>query len=329
MLEAFSARHLDSELGATSFLQLSAWRRSGAYRVMIETRGGRTGSVIYKDAVFDTRDMPAVANLGARPGISEYLVYRDAREGLRRHLPEVFHCEEIVPFAHYRYLLEDLRPTHRDTFAPADTVDAARALPSLHDALLESMSDAWRANMPHYDAAFSAELQEYARTSLEAFHRTEGDRLVNRVLDLWPAITALHGRAEFHTGELRPIHGDFSRANTMVDTSKPGPHKAIDWDWAGLGKRHTDLATLVGPTGRKIEDAALAAFASQDPALSPEAHRRLYLWCKLERSLLDASFLGNQYVEADFEQRMNIPRRVHVQMRRALDTYHDLAEATR
>jgi thiamine kinase-like enzyme len=81
----------------------------------------------------------------------------------------------------------------------------------------------------------------------------------------------------------------------MVSDAWPNTQlKVVDWEWAGVGLPHADLAALVKSVRREAHPALLQVFAEKDRGLEAEQHWRLFHWCQLERRLLNATFLAKQ-----------------------------------
>jgi aminoglycoside phosphotransferase (APT) family kinase protein len=125
----------------------------------------------------------------------------------------------------------------------------------------------------------------------------------------------VHGRDEFYQHGLHgPIHGDYNRSNVHLHARDAAETKVVDWEWAGIGVPHADLAALLKLVDPEHERAVLDVFMSGNPVLDAETHWRTFRWCQLERRLMDAGFLARQ--------QMASPRRV-----RWLEAYIDRAAA--
>jgi hypothetical protein len=90
--------------------------------------------------------------------------------------------------------------------------------------------------------------------------------------------------------------------------------RVVHWEWLGLGLPHQDLAALLKQTPPLLEERAIAAYAERDGSRTAEEHRELYRWCKLERALLDASFLAIQAMQGGRQGRS----RLRAPIRRAM-----------
>jgi thiamine kinase-like enzyme len=172
-------------------------------------------------------------------------------------------------------------------------------LSSLHATMQEWMRTLGENRLLRFGSAFSAGLVEYARMNLERYARVSASPMVTKVCDEWTAVIDVYQRPEFRAREhLRPIHGDYSPANIYLSRHNPARLKILDWEWAGIGVPHADLAALLKRTSPEIEQQALARYSERDRTFSPEEHRRIYEWCQLERGLLDAAYLAKQHLDA-------------------------------
>ena len=57
------------------YAHLSGWKESGSYRLYLKTDRGRNWTLIYKNAVYEQDQIPALATLPLKPGSAEYVVY--------------------------------------------------------------------------------------------------------------------------------------------------------------------------------------------------------------------------------------------------------------
>jgi thiamine kinase-like enzyme len=72
----------------------------------------------------------------------------------------------------------------------------------------------------------------------------------------------------------------------------------VDWEWAGVGLPHADIAALVKSVRQEDHLALLQAFVEEDRRVDAERHWRLFHWGQLERRLLDAAFLAKLEMES-------------------------------
>lgn len=323
LLEGIFEEATGAKVGAVSHLQISGWRKpsSGTFRVFVNATDGNKWSVIFKNAVLTSDETPGISGLPADPGLPEYLIYRQGSEYLRAYLPLPFVAREIEPKVHYQYLLEDLQSSgYHSAFADADVIWAASALPDL-----QKRMETWVSHdddsLIRYDAAFSADLRRMTRRSFERYTDAVSDRSVADVLENWESIARVHSEAIQHEQTLEvPIHGDANRANLLVHDDHDLALKLVDWEWAGIGLPHSDLASLLKGKQDDVTEKGIRAFAGGYPQLSLADHRRLHDWARIETRFFDASYMINQYLESPDTSRMDLPRYIHVSARDILKT---------
>jgi hypothetical protein len=315
LLEGIFEEATGAKMGAVSHLQISGWRKpsSGTFRVFVDTTDGGKWSVIFKNAVLTSDETPGISGLPAKPGMPEYLIYRRGSEYLRPYLPLPFVVREIEPKVHYQYLLEDLQSSgFHSAFADADVIRAATALPDLHKHM-ETWVSHDDDSLIRYGAAFSADLRRMTRRSFERYTDAVPDRSVVDVLENWESIAQVHSEAIQHEQTLEvPIHGDANRANLLVHDDHDLPLKLVDWEWAGVGLPHSDLASLLKGKRDGVTEEGVRAFAAGYPQLSLADHRRLHYWARIETRFFDASYMINQYLASPDTSRMDLPRYIHV-----------------
>jgi hypothetical protein len=324
-LNELCVHHLGEPIKHVSHVHLSGWKPSGSYRLLLQTERGCHWRLVYRNAIYHPDHIPALAGLPIIPGHGEYLVYSNARGALAKYLPAVHWCSEVVPGEHYQYLLEDLGDEYRKANTPEAILRAGAELHAVHRAMEEWSASVDHSRLLRYDDEFSTALREYARTNLEVYVRKTPSEGVAEVLELWPRIAEVHGRREFRDlRTIRPIHGDFNTSNILIHREYPDRIKLIDWEWAGHGTAHADLASLLKRATPAVEEHALATFFRQCNRLSLHEHRRLYEWCQLERGLTDAAFLAVQHIECSGPTRLNIPGYIERSLRRLLRAHQAL-----
>ncbi len=305
-----------------SYLHLSTWKLSGTYRLFLRTKRGRRWKLIYKNAVYSPRHFPGLVGFPARLGPPEYLVYSSAQGALARYLPVIYRCLELVPGGHYQYLLEDISEEYDPASEPEAILRGAAELPVLHRALGEWAVSIDQNRLVRYDSAFLAAFQDYASKNLERYAQETGDETVAEVCAIWPQISRLYGAKEFQeVGSARPIHGDFAPSNILIHRKHPGQIKLVDWEWAGLGVPHLDLAELLKRAKPEAEEQALQLFAKQHNHLSLHQHRRLYEWCKLVLGVRDAAYGAAQQMGSAGATGIDLHRGIVAGARLALRAY--------
>lgn len=299
ILEELTEKHFAARLVGVSYVHLSTWKDSGAFRLKLKLNNGRIWPLIYKNAIYDESQIPALADFPVFPGGPEFLVYSAADKGLRDFLPFVYYSRELVPGKHYVYLLQDMDQNYLQLAQDQnDFIFAVRELISLHQAMKSWMAKIDSSRLLRFDRQYSHALRKYAKRNLELYALRMGDEEVLKVLDLWPQISDLHDRDEFYDPRAYGmIHGDFHANNIYFDKRVPRGIRVIDWEWSGIGKIHADLASLLKRASPELEKKAFDIYTSLMPDFSAQTHMRYYEWCHLERGL-QAAFLAQQQVES-------------------------------
>jgi hypothetical protein len=323
--------HVDS----VSHQHLSGWKKSGAYRLLINSTSGNRISLIFKEAFYGENVIPALADLPVRPGPSEYAVFSQANGALAPFLPKVFHAEECVAGTHYRYLIEDLAENYHSAAGDRAALQAVNILPSLHTALNEWAQSADTHNFIAYGKAYSTALQHYALPKLTAYQQEMPNPNLQKVLDNWPKISALHLQPEFfspHT--ICAIHGDSNFTNIYIHNEDPSNIKVVDWEWAGFHNNpFADLVSLLKGTSLLVERKGVASFIStlmdqNQPVgsnMTGKQYNRMYHWSKLERGILDSAFLAAQVMYTDHKGKFNMVNAVNSSLHRILTSYQQLS----
>jgi hypothetical protein len=317
-LNQLCLKHQDQPLTRASYAHISGWKSSGAFLLWLHLHNGAEWRVVYKNAVYTPDDIPAVIGLPVRPGPPEYTVYSQGSNGLADYLPAVYLSEEVTPGKHYHYVMEDISANYRPlTYKSAQIMDVAANLSSLHEIMKKWAHSIEEHHLLRFGETFSMGLVEYARTNLERYARVVASPMVLKVNQEWmPVIDAYLRHRVFAQRTLGPVHGDFSPANIYLSREEPSRLKILDWEWAGVGVPHADLAALLKRADPKIEQRALARYVEHDRTLSPDQHRQVYEWCQLERGLLDAAYLAKQYLDAPVTTG-SIPRYIERSLQRS------------
>jgi hypothetical protein len=324
-LTGFCVEHYGEPLRKVSYVHISGWKSAGSHVLLLKTRSGREHRLIYKNAVYNLDHIPSLDGLPIKPGPPEYKLLSSADNELAEYLPVVFYAHEVIPERHYQYLMEDLNIDYRMAHSEEDTLKLTPELSKIHRTMYEWRSSIDQNHLLHYGHAFSLNLQEYAISRFEQYSRQVPESIAVEVCQLWPEISAVHGRREFHELlDITPIHGDFNHSNVYIHRRDPKRIKLVDWEWAGYGLPHADLASLLKGALAAVEAQALRVFASQDNRLSYDQHKRLYLWCQMERGILDASFLAVHQMTSKKTSRFNIPEAIEYSLLQVLRSYHEL-----
>jgi hypothetical protein len=297
ILDAVCREQGRGALKRCAHLHLSSWKSRGTYRLELCTEAGTSWRLIFKDECYQPELIPALEGLPVSPGPPEAVLYRQRNAVLSPFLPQLHWFSEVEPGRHFQYLLEDLAQTH--AILPPDEVAplkrATRGLLQIHQALRETLAAKAPDGLLRYDRRYSERLLDYALRNLTDYAARTGDGAVAAVTGRWHELVAAHQRDEFYDDELRvPIHGDYNTSNIHAHRDDGSRLKVVDWEWAGVGLPHADLAALIKYVRPQDQPVLLQVFLEEDRRLDLEQHRRLFHWCLLERRLLDGAFLARQ-----------------------------------
>jgi thiamine kinase-like enzyme len=216
-----------------------------------------------------------------------------------------------------------------------DVLHLSSLFPKLHLALCDWMGSADKTHLIEYGLDFSHALEVYALQNFEALAQaTDTPPTLKQVLDHWKKVSEVHTRREFF--EMQPailIHGDTNYTNIHIHKTDPQRFKVVDWEWAGFAPVFADLVSLMKGSPEKVEGTAiqnyLSANGGNDTIINPRRsfheNQRLYTWCKLERGMLDASFLAAQFLNSEHKANFNLNKAVTVALDRVLATTQQLS----
>ena len=314
---------------STAYRHLSGWKQLGAYQVELRLGGDECWTLVYKDSYYGPSQIPALKGFPARVGPPEYSVFKQASGGLCRFLPEVYSAEELEPGSHYRYLMKDLSEDYALKIGEPGMQVMVQRLPEFHAALAE-----WGQGQPlpefiRYDSTFYADFGDYITGAFERYLRVHESDAVRRFLATWPKIERMHRDPGFVLLDgLQPIHGDLNLRNVLFHIRQTDQVKLLDWEWAGWGQPHADLASITKHLSEAACDQALDAYARLQPRLSREEHWRRYQWYRLERGLLDAAFMAVQIVESPPQTGMNVAHFLESSLRQVQNSFITLSQIT-
>lgn len=295
-LDGLCRQHAGQRLRYCRYVHLSSWKPHGAYRLELTTDAGQKWPLIFKNERYSAADIPALCDLPLRPGPPEFAIYQAQQPSLRRFIPRLYFIKEVEPGSHFQYVMEDLGNTfERISVDRHDLIVAVHALVAVQDALKQAVADRYHSYLIVYDRRYSENLLEYVRHSLEAYRASSRIPAVAELCRNWQRIVDVHQRDEFYQHGLEtPIHGDYNRSNVHVHPRDRTDVKVVDWEWAGIGLPHADLAALLKRVRPGDERAALDVFVRAHEELDAESHQRLFRWSQMERRLLDAGYIARQ-----------------------------------
>ncbi len=292
---------------------VSGYKEATAYVIWLKGSSGRQATLVFKDVNLAPERYPAVVGFPGRPGLPEAGMYASPTPKLEPLLATCYQQLELVPQQHYQYFLEDLNATYRRGFSQDDKLWAVDRLLEVSDAIREWIDANPSAAITRYDDAFPEEFIEYSHDALGRFAAQTGYEPARDLIERWESVADLY-LAETPERADDAVHGDYRNDNLFHHRTDPAQLKAVDWEFAGLGWLHNDLASLFksGPSeGARI---ALEKVAQARPERSFEEHRKLYERCRLERGLLDAALVANQRLAVS-----ETPTLSHTHFHRILD----------
>ena len=302
---------------------LSGWKSSGAYRIFAELEAGKEVSLIYKIAIYNTEDIPALSGLPVQPGPAEFTILSHADGPLAQYLPTVYLAEAVEPGRLYRYIMEDLG-IHYHRAVDEERPKAAALFPAFHDAMLcwDVLQDS---GLIHYGRDFSTALQVYALPRFEQYAAAHNDDLaIRELLNNWSAIARIHlDEAFFQVGPHSLIHGDPNYSNVYLHKENTQKMKLVDWEWAGYGTPYADLVSFLKGAPSHLERLTVDQMAAHLNQPAAEAHR-LFAWCQMERGILDAAFLSVQALNTEHQTRFSLHSAVTSSARLAIRAYQQL-----
>lgn len=297
-LDALCQQRGIGRLRQSTHLHLSGWKSLGTYRLELITDSDAKWPLIFKDECYRIDLIPALEGLPVLPGQPEALIYGSGTTALSPFLPKLIWFREVEPRQHFQYLLEDLAQTHTQLKLFRESADYAaitRALIKMQKSFSKAFCGERSKHFINYDRSYSEGLLRYALASLSEYVSYVEDDGVESLLNRWRDVEFVHQHDEFYNDSPKGlIHGDFNSSNIHVERTNGTCLKVVDWEWAGIGVPHADLAALVKSRRREEQLALLDVFASEDERFDREQHRRLFYWCQLERRLQDAAYLAKQ-----------------------------------
>ena len=314
---------------SVSHRHVSGWKSAGAFRVRVKLERGEHWTFIFKDAIYDSEQIPALTGLPLQPGPPEYWIYQSYNSTLQKYLPKVYFCKRYPDSLRYQYFLEDLRPEFRPVAGEDDIFTICRLLPCIQEVLSGSIAQEIHKNLLNFDIEFSANLLRYAATNLNRLHEMGGSSFGKLILGKWPEIEDLYlSNMEMAYTKIRPqiIHGDSNLSNILISQSAPGDIRLIDWEWAGIGLPQMDLTSVLKNVSPQIEAAALRIYDQNITSGDLRSNFRIFQWCKLQRGLFDAAFFLKQTTSRPTEKISNLDDHIEKAFSRALQAASALSE---
>lgn len=314
--------YIKHPLKDVSYYHLSGWKKSNTYRLLLETEKGDKWSLIYKNALYRQDIIPALGNFPINPGPPEYTIYSKAEGEITKYLPIIYRCCEIHAGSHYMYLMQDLNANYRPAGGKRDILCITAELTKLYDIFGEYRFD--EDSLIRYNRELSTRLQTYIIYNLERYANATDSKTVSAVCANWQKIASLYEEKYEYLWLSSIIHGDSNLANILVGRNYVDGIKFIDWEWAGIGLPHQDLASLLKRAKPNVEEAALSIFSKNNKQITIAEHKRLYEICQLERSLIDSAFLAKQTTCTTESTIIDIKAYIEDSASRVLEAYNRL-----
>lgn len=305
----------------TRFRHLSSWKPQGAFLVEATFSDNEIITLVFKRTLATPEFNPAHDQLPLTPGPAEHVIYEAPPGRLRAFLPRVFAAWELEPGVEYAFVAEDLHKSHRPV-SRSERIGLIDHLGDLHDALAELDPG------PHEDLlndflGTREELADFYGRRLGEPLRTQPDRTVNSLRRQVGKVVEVYRSVELHESAVGLVHGDPNLANIHVPRHGDGVPKFVDWEWAGTHLHHIDLTSILKFANPLFERNGLRRYAELHPSLPEDLHRRLYYWCKLDKSLLDVCQM-TALAEHPAPRRMNDQLFLKRSARAALHAYAQL-----
>lgn len=330
VLESIYHQYFPGNISSVAHYHLSGWKSAGAFRLLIKTDRGNEHRLIFKHAIYSDDAIPALIDFPVRPGGSEYAIYHRACGALTNLLPEIYLAEEVQPGIEYRYLLEDLSDNFRIIKGDDHKLLISKLLPQLHQVLGVWAGKVHPQGLIQFDPRFSLALQQYTRINLEQYSFQSDQPIVKKVISLWPQIAELHASHRFNTGQGQLIHGDTNFTNIHINKQDPTQFKLVDWEWAGFGSPFADLTSLLKGALPDVQKRAFQNYSQANTryGLIQETHQEnwhKFLWCNIERGMLDSAFLASQYMNDTTPAKFHLPDAISISLKQLLDNYQLLS----
>jgi len=293
--------HFQSEVHSTKFQKLSGWKRTGTYRLFITLRNNQRKQLIYRHCSYNYDDFPALKGYPVTLGPVEFVIGNVNNESINDFLPTTLwsnHDKDDV----YRYITEDLTTrNYKARMALGESI--VFHLLSLNQALNNSNLD--KNLFPKYDMAYSQNLIGYISALWDHSWETKYNlsyQKLKSISDVYLEIASQERRTGL-------IHGDFNESNILFKY-KNGRYilKVVDWEWAGIGTIHSDLAAYFRSANHPHLNASLNELAKLQPWETYEYHYKWMYWAFLDRAFLDLSYMIAQREKAIKYSTFNIDR---------------------
>lgn len=267
------------------------WKKAACVcRIQLNLEDGRKRTLIYKRGTYTHQNTSVYSDLPSIPGPFEYDFYTFLSPYLEAHLPKVYFTHADGLEENYQFILEDLCPAHHRISDPMDFIRLAGWLPEFHERLQVGLSILPGEAIPVFDPLYMLALFENIDRKLGSCFSKNSGRGYTEFIEIWPDIAQILRSSWVY--DLQPqqlIHGDFHASNIYLFSKNARDFKVIDWQFAGKGFPQMDLAAVLKSVDTVAEQEALREVEKQYPERQAIDHRRVYLWCKLFRYVIDSA----------------------------------------
>jgi hypothetical protein len=333
ILDSLCKNNYASEIKFVCYQHLSAWKISGAYRILIHLANGKEQQLIFKESHYNEEEIPGLVGLPVNLALPEYIIYRQNSLQPLLFLPKVFLAEEIVAGQKYRYIFEDLSQEYKRIHHGSEILQVTTQFNYVYRKFNDWSHRANLSGLIHYDKDFSRSLQKYAYENIIHLDEKASDPILYQVINQWSEICSVHMLDEFHQYPRNHlIHGDLNFSNIHIHQRDPKLIKMVDWEWAGFGTPLSDFVSLTKGASPHTKTAAYKNLAGSTGEYSPfkelsqdqRLFKRMVSWCQIERGMLDAGFLSAQYSNSSHSTRFSLPKAINSSLERLFDAYLQL-----
>ncbi|MGI9609054.1 MAG: phosphotransferase family protein [Acidimicrobiia bacterium] len=279
-------------------LPIRSWKNSSASFVWLQLKGGGSRRLIAKVARYSHEVHAASVDSPLDAGRPELWAYTKAKSDLEAFLPGILLARRSDDGRSYAYLLEDLNTSFEHPSGPSALKSALDGMFDMHRALARAAGkeSTESGDLLQYDGGFSERLVGYSGRALSEFAQITSSGVVTAMADRWDELAGIYLGAELSDHwEMTPIHGDYNTGNVFIRTSAPRDTKAVDWEWAGFGIPHADMASLLKKAEPDVIHWAMERLSQNDPGRTASQHQRAFNVSVLERAILDAGLVAVQY----------------------------------
>ena len=279
-----------------AFADLSGYKEESAALIWARLANTRQRTFFVKRSFRGSDHYPAIKDFPGAVGPPEEWLYMQDAGRLRPYVPMIYTLIELDD-VEVHYFLEDISRSNgfRSAVVPQDIPRLIHHLLDMQEALREWVTELPDGTATRYDDHFAAKLVDYCFDSLDAFVGVTGDKPTIEFLRRWGEISDAYLGS--NPGEpMDGVHGDYRPEHLFVAPGRGRSMKAVDWEYAGLGWVHNDLASLLKKTNPEVMTSAMRLVAAHDRRFSLDEHLAMLHRFRLERCILDAALVTRQRI---------------------------------